>query len=439
MARPQKNAEIDLTQTHELTAGLIERLTCRKDTKAQAFLRDSIAPGLRVRVSNTGAKSFVFEAKLNRQTIRRSIGDVRAWTIKAAREEANRLRVTLDTGTDPREVEREKRAAKAAAAAAKLEAEKYTFENLLAAYCDYLESLGRRSHADARSIFKLHVIEPWPEIAKLPANAVTIEQVADMMRRVIELGKGRTANKLRSYVRSAYQVAKASRSKASIPLAFKSFNIVLNPASETLPDETANKPDKNPLSADELRTYWKAIKSIDGFAGALLRLHLLTGGQRLEQFVRVQTADCSDDAILIYDGKGRPGKPARPHLVPLVHEAAVALIECEPLGQYALSTDGGATHVSAATLSEWAMQAGADISNFQTKRIRSGVETLLASFRISADHRGRLQSHGISGVQSRHYDGHDYMDEKRSALDALVSFLETETPDNVVPINAVHN
>jgi integrase len=118
MARPRKDTEIDLSEAHELTAGLIDRLTCRNDIKAQAFLRDSKAPGLRVRVSNTGAKSFVFEAKLNRQTIRRTIGDVKAWTIEAARAEANRLRVTLDGGIDPREVERQREADKAAANAA---------------------------------------------------------------------------------------------------------------------------------------------------------------------------------------------------------------------------------------------------------------------------------------------------------------------------------
>jgi integrase len=108
MARPRKDAAIDLSEAQELTAGLIDRLTCRTDIKAQAFLRDSVAPGLRVRITNTGLKAFVFEAKLNRQTIRRTIGDTRAWTIDAARKEANRLRVTLDTGTDPREVERQK-------------------------------------------------------------------------------------------------------------------------------------------------------------------------------------------------------------------------------------------------------------------------------------------------------------------------------------------
>lgn len=64
-----------------LTAGTIERLICPPG-KQQAFMRDSEAPGLRARVTAAGANSCVFEAKRNRQTIRRTIGDVRAWSIE---------------------------------------------------------------------------------------------------------------------------------------------------------------------------------------------------------------------------------------------------------------------------------------------------------------------------------------------------------------------
>lgn len=434
MARPKKDASIDLSEAQELTAGLIERLTCRTDIKAQAFLRDTKAPGLRVRVTNTGVKAFVFEAKLNRQTIRRTIGDVRSWTIDAARTEARRLAVVLDNGNDPREIERQQQAAKAAAKVMQIEQDTYTLENLLGAYCDYLKSLERKSHSAARSIFKVHVLEAWPEIAALPANMVTGEQIADMMRMVIEQGKGRTANKLRSYVRAAYQVAKAARSKASIPLAFKAYNVKSNPASDTEPDESANKADKNPLSADEMRTYWQTIKPMPGFIGSVLRLHLLTGGQRIEQLVALLVADVAADSITIMDGKGRPGKAARPHTVPLIPLAAAALQGCNPIGAYALSIDGGKTHISAYTLSRWAKAAASGIEGFKAKRIRSGVETILAAARISQDYRGRLQSHGIAGVQNRHYDGHHYLDEKRHALDTLLNQLEGNsiTGDNVV-------
>jgi integrase len=114
MARPRRDAEIDLKRAHELTVGLIERFTCPTGKKAQVFLRDAKAPGLRVRASNTGAKSFVFEAKLSGQTIRRAIGDIRTWSIEAARIEARRLATMIDNGIDPREVDRQREAEKAA-------------------------------------------------------------------------------------------------------------------------------------------------------------------------------------------------------------------------------------------------------------------------------------------------------------------------------------
>jgi len=116
MARPKKSDTPDLAQRCNLSAGAIERLICPLE-KPQAFLRDTEAPSLRVRVTPAGAKSFVFEAKLNRQTIRRTIGDVREWSIEQARTEARRLAVLVDNGTDPRELDRQREAAQAAAAA----------------------------------------------------------------------------------------------------------------------------------------------------------------------------------------------------------------------------------------------------------------------------------------------------------------------------------
>jgi integrase len=131
MARPKKTDAPDLGEAQDLTEGLIERLTCPAG-KAQVFLRDTKAPGLRVRATAAsiknpkGLKAYVYEAKLNRQTIRRTIGDVRVWDIEAARTEARRLTVVVRSdGEDPRELKRQQVAAKAAviaAATAKVEA-----------------------------------------------------------------------------------------------------------------------------------------------------------------------------------------------------------------------------------------------------------------------------------------------------------------------------
>ncbi len=423
MARTKKSDAPDLTQAIDLTAGAIDRLLCPTG-KPQAFLRDRDTKGLRVRVTAAGAKAFVYERKLERKTIRRTIGDVSTWSIDQARVEARRLGVMLDGGTDPRELERQQRAAKEVARILQLEAEQYTLANLLTAYCDYLKSLERKSHVDVRAMFKLHVVDAWPKVASLPANAITSEQIADMMRRVIELGKDRTANKLRSYIRSAYQIAKAARSKPSIPLAFKAFNVRSNPAADTEPDEAANRADKNPLTTDEMRIYWANIRQMPGFIGAALRLHLLTGGQRLEQLCCLLTANIGSDSITLMDTKGRPGKAARPHTVPLINAAVAALQGCNPIGAFAISMNGGKSPLTADALSRWAVAASTGIVDFKAKRIRSGVETILASARISKDHRGRLQSHGIAGVQQRHYDGHEYMEEKRHALETLFNLLE---------------
>lgn len=129
MARPRKTDTPDLSKPCELTAGVIERLTCPPD-KSQAFLRDTKSPALRVRVTASGAKSYVFEGKLHRQTIRLTIGDVKAWQlnsvwegagedrrelVRGAREEANRLKTIVDAGRDPRQVKAEITAADVAA------------------------------------------------------------------------------------------------------------------------------------------------------------------------------------------------------------------------------------------------------------------------------------------------------------------------------------
>ncbi|WP_298205841.1 integrase [Acidovorax sp.] len=330
-----------------------------------------------------------------------------------------------------------------AAADATEAAAKYTLKALILAYCDHLQSLGRTSHKDARSIFNLHVIDAWPQLAVAPAKSITEEQVADMMRRLHEAGKGRTANKLRSYTRAAYQTAKAAKSKPSIPVHFKAYGITHNPAAETSPDESANKADKNPLTLQELRNYWKQIKDAPGHRAAVLRFVLLTAGNRPEQVFRLKTKDIdltsTPPMVTIFDPKGRPGKPARIHALPLIPAAVETLEALKPQGEFALSTDGGRTHITAgSTYGAWSKAAAqaVGIVGFTPKRIRSTVETVLApkSMGVSKEIRGRLQSHGISGVQAGHYDAYDYLQEKYDAMQTFYQILTTDGSAKILPM-----
>jgi hypothetical protein len=325
------------------------------------------------------------------------------------------------------------------------EAQRHTLQSLMDTYVAHLEQLGRRSHRDARSIFKLHVTAPFSDLANRPASSIQAGEITDMMRRLAQAGKGRSANKLRSYLAAAYQCALDVNSLASVPIAFKAFGISNNPVASTRRDATKDRPDKNPLSAAQMRTYWGIIKGLPGIKGAALRFHLMTGGQRIEQLVKLKCADVSNHAFVIFDGKGRPGQQIRRHTVPLIAAAKSAMASLPKQGEtwhmrngtsgpaeYILSTDGGRTHISAATMSNWARELAGSIPSFQLKRVRSGVETMLASAGVPMEIRGQLQSHGLTGVQLRHYDAHDYLPEKTDALMKL-SILLNERPTDTEP------
>jgi len=108
------------------------------------------------------------------------------------------------------------------------------------------------------------------------------------------------------------------------------------------------------------------------------------------------------------DSYGLAGQGPRRHQIPLVKPARVDVSLLKREGEFAVSTTAGKKPISVRTLAGWAHAIVGDaIDGFQLKRIRSGVETLLAARGVSREVRGHLQSHGLTGVQTRHYDGHD--------------------------------
>lgn len=122
-----------------LTQERIRRFAYSPEVKFnQDFLWDTDMPRLAVRVT-AGTKRFIFESKLNRQTIRVTIGDALAWKLDDAREEARRLQTLIDQGIDPRQEKRERMAA----AEAKREAERRIEAPALEAWQVYIEA--RRS------------------------------------------------------------------------------------------------------------------------------------------------------------------------------------------------------------------------------------------------------------------------------------------------------
>jgi hypothetical protein len=75
------------------------------------------------------------------------------------------------------------------------------------------------------------------------------------------------------------------------------------------------------------------------------------------------------------------------------------------------------------TLSEQMVEAGEAREPFQLRDLRRTAETMLAKLGTGPNIRGEVQSHGLGGVQKRHYDQHDYLEEKRAALQLWASHL----------------
>lgn len=334
------------------------------------------------------------------------------------------------------QVKAEQREAFAARKVAAVEKSERTLGKLLDAYVEHLKRQERRSAYDAENLFANHIKGAHLRLWSKPAADITIDDAVDLQRRLIEAKKGRTANKLRAYARSAYQLAIDVRSTASIPAAFRAFGVTSNPFALTKRDASFDRADKRPLSVDELREYLKIIRAVPDTPGFALRLHLLTGGQRIEQLLRLRWVDVRESTITLFDSKGRPGAAPRPHTLPLLPPIADELEKRTRTGDFVLSTSSdGKTSINSTTLSGWAVDIVGDaIAGFQLKRVRSGVETLLASCGISREVRGHVQSHGLTGVQARHYDAHDYMPEKRRALETLLAELERKPSRKVVPI-----
>lgn len=101
------------TSRVRLTAGRVEAFTCPAG-KSQAFLWDTEAPSLMLRATPTGRKTYAFEGRLGGATIRATIGTAKDWSLEGARRRAAELKRLVDSGRDPREIERQQQAAREA-------------------------------------------------------------------------------------------------------------------------------------------------------------------------------------------------------------------------------------------------------------------------------------------------------------------------------------
>jgi len=270
-----------------LTAGRVDAFTCPAD-KSQAFLWDTEAPALALRVTPTGRKTFVFESRLNGASLRVSIGTAADWPIEKARGEAQRLKMLVDSGTDPRELERQQQADKAAAKAAAA-ADAVTvgeaWQRYLEARRPFWGELNYRDHvkmtqAGGEQRKRLPGVKTMPG----PLAELMPLRLADLTAPVIEAWAAKEAKDRPARVRLALRLLKAFMRWAATEPDLKG-KADPTAASAKKAREVAGKakPKNDYLQREQLPAWFAHVRQLQNpVIAAYLQCLLLTGARREE-------------------------------------------------------------------------------------------------------------------------------------------------------------
>ena len=425
----------------------------------------AIRPGhgsLKIRKRQTAATvvtEWLFEwhraGKAARYTVGRysTTESDQTFTITQARLEAARLQAMVQQGLEPirvREQEAVAASARAAASAAvvpEIDGGRDDLAALLSTYVAHLRLGGKVGSAyDAENMFKNHVLQPFPELARLPASDVLPADVARVLARLVgpsaERQVGRTALKLRSYLGAAFKLGMGAGLDPMAPLGASKFCLIGNPAGAVPSRAMAakfNKTGERTLSEVELRIF---MGHVFAWPSELQRLALLfqifSGGQRIRQLLRIRHGDVEPDKVVLYDPKGRRAT-ARTHALPMTAElreivASLTVINKPDSGKNGngflfASRDAVIAPETLSGVVEDIRDAMLDeqqiTASFRGGDVRRTVETILSGkLKISKDHRAQLLSHGLTGVQDVVYDKDLHLEAKEAALRKWSDYLE---------------
>ena len=411
MARPTKTDTPDIAERINLTAGAIERLTCPAG-KQQAFMRDSEAPGLRVRVTAAGAKSFVYEAKLNRQTIRRTIGDVKLWSIEQARTEARRLAVVLDNGQDPREIERQQQADKATAkAAAAVQAA--TVGEVWAVYLEARRPhWGARHHAD-----HVKLVQAGGEVSKRgtrgrgvtvagPLHSLMGLTLRDLTAPAIEAWAAREAQTRPTSARLAWRCLKAFLSWCAEQPEYAPVLPSVNPAKTKKAREALGKAGvkQDALLKEQLPAWFAAVQQIQNpIAAAYLQVLVLTGARPGEVLgLRWEDVNTKWKGLTIRDKvEGERVIPLTPYVSHLLHSLPRRSDWVFPSTARGKDTEGQTLSIPRAP--HTAACAVAGIEGLTLHGLRRSFKSLTEWLEIPAGVVAQIMGHKPSATAEKHY------------------------------------
>ena len=422
---------------------------------------DTVVPQLRLRVSDRGAKHWSVIYRVSgagdggkKGPMRRmSLGDYPRVTIAKARDAARDALDLAERGKNPA-VQR-----KAEAVAQNERA----FETVAERFIDEYAKEEQKEWKSTKAYLDTYVVPHWrgrpvDEIKRSDVNALLVKVRAQAIERARErakkAGKPRTDERHElSGLSAAREVRK--RVRTLFNWAGEQDLVIFNPAVVMPTKKSAKKSlaytaRQRALSMEELRRVWDAAEEIGYRYGRVIQLLILTG-QRRSEIANLNT-DWLDREAWTVTVPPLHYKTDRQHTYPL-SAPAIAIVKELPSykalpekldkAYFLFPTDKGDKPINGfskskqqldAKIEELAKKAGLPpLEPWTVHDIRRSVKTGMSRLGVPHLHSEQVLGHvlpGIGGV----YDVHDYMPEKRTALDLWAeAFLSREPADETQP------
>ena len=404
---------------------------------------DTLAPGFGVRVTDTGQRTYILIARYpgSSNPTRRALGPCATTTLEDARQKARGWLELIGKSKDPREEEERLLAAKQRKRA-----------NTFAAVAeDFITSKlpGERKAKEVERDIRREFIAAW---GKKPVTEITRLDVRALIKAKAKTAPAQARNLLGTIKRLfAWAVEEDTYELHSSPAdAVKPKNIIGDKAATD-----------RILSDEELFALWRAAGRLGYPHGSVYRL-LMLSALRLNEAADARWSEIDNRNGLWtipaarMKGRNAGNGRARDHIVPLTDDIRATFDDLPRVnkGDCAFSTTFGVSSVWMSdkvkkrvdammlrTLRAMARRRGDDHANVELPHwtnhdIRRTVRSGLSRLKIAEEAREAVLAHvrpGIKGV----YDKHDYLDEKREALDlwaARLRSIVSPAPANVVPL-----
>ena len=392
--------------TRALTAAAVARI--KPPTQGQADYFDKGYPGLALRVSYGGSKSWVHFYRQYGKLRRLTLGRWPSMDLAGARDAWRAARKLVEAGENP---------ARARPAIA---------DSFGAVALEWLkrDQAQNRSLANVRAIMERYPLPAWDA---RPINTIGRRDVIELIDSVADRGYLTMAHRLHSHLHRLFRWAVGRDILEANPMA-------------DLPRQGETVKRDRVLTDTELALVWKA--SDDWLFGPLFQLLILTGARR-DEIGALRWAEIRGDRIEL---EGSRTKNGQPHNIPLSAQAA-ALLETVPrvANSEFVFTTTGRTPVSGWSKAKAILDVAArDLNKHKAlppwrlhdlrRTVATGLQRLGVNLQVIEAILGHISGSraGVVGI----YQRHQFDAEKRQALDAWARHVAgiVSTQANVIAL-----